>query len=1228
MSDFNAKFNSTNLTLQDFKNIAEQSKADAEVRIKKSDGKLSTTPLGFISRNIGLGHKNSNNQATLAFWTVLIHDDKYKDISNNLRRTMRAMQANGTIKAGSALTPAKITQAIKTADDLLQAHNKAKTTAENFILNAEKNHVVDPKQTNALKNFAEKIAFAQLIKKDFTEVDRDGNEISYSLDDNKAFFKSVLKAFYENRNPDYFASSELLKVDSDLFDGDKNKTDSIDKFVKNLFPDYKNEEYRKAFISAIDNSGDFVIDDNNKQPDGKFGSKTLLNTFSLGSDDCIAVLKRLSSSQLDKIGSALKTLQIPDKAKADSFSKLLYMLKNAISKNKQFNLNTVEGQDKFNTFLDKLSEFMKTQQTANPVKVMNFIRDYMIENFKGGLSSNAELTGFCSENGISLNAFKALLLQQDYKAELSKNYAQSLDFNATIAGKLKEYASANLETLRKLSGIDVQDSLISTTYSVGNYTDAILQELSSDNPDGTKILDQMKLILTKLKSPEIKNDSDSSEVLNTAVKTLLNSLSEDVKQKVLSPNGQKILLSLGAEMNNICQKDASLNADLKGELSSLAEVTLSFCKVMTAGLSEDKRVDPASIKVGQVNNEVKNNALHEGKIIPRQASDTEIFIAHQSVMKNPQYDMTQKDRILKVMKATRCTDIAFVTTIMHASGSAFIESHIKTFKSNSSQDKPSMVTDLSNLAKFMQNATMAAEGYNKDEVISFVFDAIIGICTPEQRKNIFECLQSSSAKMMFEIFNTLDKKEKENRKLTYATPSLEARKNENDGINLLLNNINKLSDKLAADLKIQNPGPVYNPDVVRHAYDLNYQNLLDGYIGQAFPYAFRAFDQAQLGTKIDLPDEKREAVRNFIFKLKVPVENLREYVESKNPQKKKNDITNLGAYDDVQAFVYKHTNEDGEIEDAVWTPKEFMCLAGSKVKEISDLLDKTDGNPTAQQLWTVLHGGQAPEGLTMDNLIEKLTLTLHDEIRAIGQLLGREDFIPDYVLPLIIDQGYSIDGFISKFSKADKEDIVFDLKDQKGTKGFFPVEATGGLAYQDGSQIFAFGLDFERGINPQGVTSDDLIKISLETTSGEKKVFSQKECQNSGNKDLSSRQLYMKDMAEQIKVGLGNIPNKQLGSVGWCTCQAQLDLLKLVPLYYNRVSCGNEHTALDYSIKKLDNGNVQVNIKEKPGTAFFSFNMVLEVSPNGEVNCKDGRITFASQEKILNYKKEHPDTVI
>ena len=80
-------------------------------------------------------------------------------------------------------------------------------------------------------------------------------------------------------------------------------------------------------------------------------------------------------------------------------------------------------------------------------------------------------------------------------------------------------------------------------------------------------------------------------------------------------------------------------------------------------------------------------------------------------------------------------------------------------------------------------------------------------------------------------------------------------------------------------------------------------------------------------------------------------------------------------------------------------------------------------------------------------------------------------------------------------------------------------------------------------------------------------------------------------------------------------------------LYYN-VAEGAEHTALDHTIRKLDNGKIQVTVNEKPGTAFFKFHMVLEVDVNGVINCKEGKISFASLEKIQNYKKEHPEVAI
>ena len=148
MSDINARLNSTNLTLQDFKNIAENSSSNAEIRIKKSDGKLSNTPLGFIARNIGFTHSESNNRVTLAFWSTLINDPKYADVSNNIRKTFTKL-----VKHGSALTPSKINDAIKMADKMLDANKKAQAVTDKAVQNALKNKLVSDDQIETFKKF-------------------------------------------------------------------------------------------------------------------------------------------------------------------------------------------------------------------------------------------------------------------------------------------------------------------------------------------------------------------------------------------------------------------------------------------------------------------------------------------------------------------------------------------------------------------------------------------------------------------------------------------------------------------------------------------------------------------------------------------------------------------------------------------------------------------------------------------------------------------------------------------------------------------------------------------------------------------------------------------------------------------------------------------------------------------------------------------------------------------
>uniref|UniRef100_UPI00386A6C0E hypothetical protein n=1 Tax=Succinivibrio sp. TaxID=2053619 RepID=UPI00386A6C0E len=206
MSDIHARLNSHNLTLDDFKRIASESQDKAEIRIRKSDGTLSNTPLGFISRNIGFSHSQSNNEVTLAFWSALITNDKYASVSNNLRRTLTTM-----VKNGAALTPSKINEAIKLADNLLNAHNKAKSVTEKAVENALKNKVITQSQVESFKKFSQDVAFKHIsAKNDFVEIDMDGNSVDDFVDNEKTFLKSVLTDFYSSRDPDYFSQGNAF----------------------------------------------------------------------------------------------------------------------------------------------------------------------------------------------------------------------------------------------------------------------------------------------------------------------------------------------------------------------------------------------------------------------------------------------------------------------------------------------------------------------------------------------------------------------------------------------------------------------------------------------------------------------------------------------------------------------------------------------------------------------------------------------------------------------------------------------------------------------------------------------------------------------------------------------------------------------------------------------------------------------------------------------------------
>ncbi len=131
-------------SLNEFKTLAENSRDNQELRIRKSNHELSNTPLGFLARNFGSTHATSNAQVTQAFRHALQTDPKYRTISSRLANVLSAQ-----MPANQPLTAAKVKSAIGMADRMLQSQEKAISLTDM----AEDFKLVSKEQLPAFKSF-------------------------------------------------------------------------------------------------------------------------------------------------------------------------------------------------------------------------------------------------------------------------------------------------------------------------------------------------------------------------------------------------------------------------------------------------------------------------------------------------------------------------------------------------------------------------------------------------------------------------------------------------------------------------------------------------------------------------------------------------------------------------------------------------------------------------------------------------------------------------------------------------------------------------------------------------------------------------------------------------------------------------------------------------------------------------------------------------------------------
>ena len=1217
MSDLNARLNSTNLTLQDFKNIAEHSKADAEVRIKKSDGKLSTTPLGFIARNIGLTHKESNNQATLAFWTVLINSDKYRDVSDSLRHVMNTKFQNGSIKAGKALTPAKINEAIKIADNLLSVHQKTKAATENIVSKAKDFGLVPQSQVQALKNFAESFVFNDLtIKSSFTELDKKGKTVDSIVNKNNDLIKKVLTEFYSSKNPDYFAAAQNEFTFKSGLVGDETKAKFYSDLLKDLNPGLKGDFGRGLVLKAIDNCN-FDADTSTYTQEPVLKDVFVRAVHLHGSDGTLPFkgLLKLDTDQVNMLANAVKTV-VSDKDKCvDGLNVMLAVLMQATEKFPELlDGNSNEVSDNVNRLLDRFCKNVSENKHVNSIILYKEVRQLKIDLFKESLASNVEISQFCAEKGISKRAMEALLSDKEFRSELV-TYMTTLekeDIESGLTAKLKDYAEANMALLRKFENTQMKESLAGATYGAAKYVDLLLNELSKDNPDGVAVLDNVKSILNKARSEEVSSDADAAEVIRTAIQTMLSSLDPQVKDKVMSEKNQKLLLSMYTELNFVMQNDKSLTADDKKNINSIAELLFAVNTNLTAELPDDKIVDPFSVKTDLINSALKENALQPAqgnKSVPRNATEAEIFNLQQQIMNNPGL-VEKRDDALPIIKNTKCTDLNFIQHFMNINSP--FDSILNVFKENQPDSTVGLLENLVTIGENIEKMGKALPDYKQEDIVKFLFDAVINTSTPEQLQKMKTALSNPLTKQFLEVLNTQQAKEKSANKEAFDPTFAESGKRQ-VAVDNILKNINLLDEMVSNKLGLEKPGPVFDPEVKRSPDEFSYQTNLPGKLSELFPLTYNDFDHTLMGND-DISLEQKAVVRDFVSNFKVPVDG-------------KATLKNVGAFNPEKEFEYTFINNDGEEETGEWSVKEFLFLMGSHATEISKLLEDTGGKPTAQQLWAIVHGGNPPAELTLDNFAEKVTLAIHNEVRAFGNLMGK-DFDPPTFVWLGREAGLAPDQLVKKFASGEKGEIVFKLSEQKGGRGFFAKKEIGGLRFaanNGAKDHYGFSVDFYRAKNPEGVTSNEYCKLTVHTSDNKEIVITDRQY-----KDLKTpveKAKFEKDVPNKVREGLGGVTEEQLGGIGWCCtqCIGVQSLLRFCPNFYYIPSLPFEHTALNHSVKKLENGNVQVTVTEKPGTAFFKCKMVFEITPNGIINNTEGEIRIASMEQFKNYKKEHPE---
>ena len=1208
-------------SLNEFKTLAENSRDNQELRIRKSNHELSNTPLGFLARNFGSTHATSNAQVTQAFRHALQTDPKYRTISSRLANVLSAQ-----MPANQPLTAAKVKSAIGMADRMLQSQEKAISLTDM----AEDFKLVSKEQLPAFKSFVMDYLFTHPdVQPDLTNLGENLTPEQKRMDvkDLQPLLKqqegaklqtlsTILKAFYAQ------GGAEALEkggygISPSQTGGDAQKAAAITKLlaIHNGIESEPGEILNKAFDlqkAQVPKSGCLARTFNN----------ALSNCFAdqmkgAGMDKYISDLMHMKTQDVTQIVDALNAkaeMSVWEKSRVVKFAVLA--TGRFVSQHPDLAAQPEKMQEALGKLTGKLTELINKRISSS-------------EDFKRAadqlsveiLLNEQDL----AKNGESIFAKAAVapkiglaLLSNPGPLGLLTNKVGALGDQCTdaqIAEAVRTEASKLIEQnaplLKKVQDANLPDNLLAIGIKTALAMDKAISSISLGQARNEELmLEQLQGVAIALGDKSL-SDAERGQILKNLTGEFAKTFPTGTEQ--LCRDNLPVFARLVGQLQKLAG-DPSISKSTRDACMDVAMIAQALYNNLLALAPEERQMELELIP-DNTGNPAGNLAANVNplKSFPHNATSAQMFAGFKE-LESSEEGKEDQIKYRGMMEKLGCPDYKLIA-LFNSSSSLTISESTGTLTENNQGYKviSHLHNNISNMAASLKSAHENSAGYDPAQIDDFAADVYLSGLTDEQKRNLLASLKDPGVREYLEVASNYARK---NEALpdNIVVPKLLTLGNNGKYFAEAAKVLQLAANKAAQQLGEPAPGQIYDPNSTKTVIDLAKSFGFDENFIGSFTAQFRKyctpFDNDAYLVGNHLNQAQHDAVNNLFKNLKAP--------------EAQNGINTMYGQLPDRDFRFTFTDTQGNVQRSSWTPKMLATMFAFRADSISQLLDSTGGNPTAQQLWGVLHGGQPPAGLTMDNLADKYMRSVCQQIHAAGQLIGM-NLTPEVFFsscPLKI--GMDPLALVNKIVQSAHGDVKFTFSDQVGKSGMFPLPSMMGKSYENGKEHYAFGLDFIRAIMPPGAqpgpNGETGCKITVQPIEGEPVQFNQSDYKKQPD---NSKGAYLAQIPAEVRKLCQS--DAQLAGVGICTTQAIQGALRSVPFFYwNVTGEGLEHTALDHHISKLENGNVLVKISEKPGS-LFKFDMQFEVAPDGMVSIRpESSLTLPSLEKVRAFQQANP----